>query len=88
MQADVLAFTVFPKAHRLQIHSTNPLERLNAEIKCRAALVETPPNVASTTRLLGALLREQNDERQLQRYSSSVNALAPWATINPLGSAL
>ncbi len=34
-EADVLAFMTVPKAHRLQIHSTNPLERLNAEVKRR-----------------------------------------------------
>jgi putative transposase len=32
-EADVLAFMSFPKAHHKQIHSTHPLERLNAEIK-------------------------------------------------------
>ncbi len=66
-EADVLAFTGFPKAHRLQIHSTNPLERLNAEIKRRTDVVGIFPNEASITRLVGALLLEQNDEWQLQR---------------------
>ena len=66
-EADVLAFTGFPKAHRLQIHSTNPLERLNAEVKRRTDVVGIFPNEASITRLVGALLLEQNDEWQLQR---------------------
>jgi putative transposase len=64
---DVLAFMNFPKAHRVQIHSTNPLERLNAEIKRRTDVVGIFPNEAAIVRLAGALLLEQNDEWQLQR---------------------
>jgi len=66
-EADVLAFMNFPKAHRIQLHSTNPLERLNAEIKRRTDVVGIFPNEAAITRLVGALLLEQNDEWQLQR---------------------
>jgi putative transposase len=66
-ELDVLAFMTFPKAHRVQIHSTNPLERLNAEIKRRTDVVGIFPNEAAITRLVGALLLEQNDEWQLQR---------------------
>lgn len=66
-ESDVLAFMTFPKAHRVQIHSTNPLERLNAEIKRRTDVVGIFPNEAAITRLVGALLLEQNDEWQLQR---------------------
>jgi putative transposase len=66
-EEDVLAFMSFPKAHRVQIHSTNPLERLNAEIKRRTKVVGIFPNEAAITRLVGALLLEQNDEWQLQR---------------------
>ena len=64
---DVLAFMSFPKSHRVQIHSTNPLERLNAEIKRRTNVVGIFPNEPAITRLVGALLLEQNDEWQLQR---------------------
>jgi putative transposase len=66
-EAEVLAHMSFPKAHRLQIHSTNPLERLNAEVKRRTDVVGIFPNEAAIVRLVGALLLEQNDEWQLQR---------------------
>jgi putative transposase len=59
---DVLAFMSFPKSHRVQIHSTNPLERLNAEIKRRTNVVGIFPNEPAIMRLVGALLLEQNDE--------------------------
>ena len=61
-ETDVLAFMSFPKAHRVQIHSTNSLERLNAEIKRRANVVGIFPNEAAITCLVDALLLEQNDE--------------------------
>jgi putative transposase len=74
-EADVLAFMSFPKAHRVQIHSTNPLERLNAEIKRRTDVVGIFPNEAAITRLVGALLLEQNDEWQLQRRYMALEPL-------------
>ncbi len=74
-EADVLAFMSFPKAHRLQIHSTNPLERLNAEIKRRTDVVGIFPNEPAITRLVGALLLEQNDEWQLQRRYMQLEGL-------------
>ena len=66
-EPDVLAFKSFPKAHWAQIASTNPLERLNAEIKRRTNVVGIFPNDPAITRLVGALLLERNDEWQLQR---------------------
>ena len=72
---DVLAFMDFPKAHRKQLASTNPLERVNAEIKRRTDVVGIFPNDASIVRLVGALLLEQNDEWQLQRRYMQLEGL-------------
>ena len=72
---DVLAFMDFPKAHRTQLASTNPLERLNAEIKRRTDVVGIFPNDAAIVRLVGALLLEQNDEWQLQRRYMQLEGL-------------
>jgi putative transposase len=64
---DVLAFMTFPKEHRAKIHSTNPIERLNGEIKRRTEVVGIFPNEEAITRLIGAILLEQNDEWAVQR---------------------
>jgi putative transposase len=72
---DVLAFMTFPKVHRTQIATTNPLERINAEVKRRTDVVGIFPNDASIVRLVGALLLEQNDEWQLQRRYMSLEGL-------------
>ena len=57
----------FPPQHRTKLHSTNPLERLNGEIKRRFEVVGIFPNEASIVRLVGAILLEQNDEWAVQR---------------------
>ena len=72
---EVLAHMGFPKAHRQQIHSTNPLERLNAEVKRRTDVVGIFPNEAAIIRLVGAMLLEQNDEWSLQRRYMQLEGL-------------
>lgn len=64
---DVLAYMSFPKEHRAKLHSTNPIKRLNGEIKRRTDVVGIFPNDDAIVRLVGALLLEQNDEWAVQR---------------------
>jgi putative transposase len=64
---DVLAYMTFPKEHRAQLHSINPIERINGEIKRRTDVVGIFPNDEAIVRLVGALLLEQNDEWAVQR---------------------
>src|SRR4051812_32629529 len=75
-EPDVLAYMTFPAAHRTKLHSTNPLERLNGEIKRRSEVVGIFPNEAAVTRLIGALLLEQNEVVQRARYIS-LETIAP-----------
>ena len=75
-EADVLAFMAFPRAHWPKLHSTNPIERLDKEVKRRADVVGIFPNEASIRRLVGAILLEQNDEWQLQHRYMSLETMA------------
>jgi transposase-like protein len=74
---DVLAYTSFPREHWPQISSTNPIERLNGEIKRRSDVVGIFPNDAAVVRLVGALMLEQNDEWAVCRRYMSLESLAP-----------
>ena len=77
-EADVLAYTTFPKEHRAKLHSTNPIERLNGEIKRRTEVVGIFPNDEAIVRLVGAILLEQNDEWAVQRARyMSLETMAP-----------
>ena len=75
-EPDVLAFMVFPVQHRAKLPSTNPLERLNKEVKRRTDVVGIFPDERSIVRLIGAVLLEQNDEWQLQHRYMQVEAMA------------
>jgi transposase-like protein len=85
---DVLAYMAFPAQHRTKLHSTNPLERLNKEVKRRADVVGIFPDERSVVRLIGAVLLEANDEWQLQHRYMQLEAMAeltqPSAEPDPL----
>ncbi|MPL83939.1 mutator family transposase [Rhodobacter sp. 140A] len=66
----------FPRQHRTKLHSTNPIERLNKEVKRRADVVGIFPSEASIMRLIGAVLFEQNDEWQTASRYMMVEAFA------------
>jgi len=76
-ETDVLALT-FPPQHGTKLHSTNPIERLNGEIERRTEVVGSFPNEDAITRLIGAILLEQNDEWAVQRARDmTLETIAP-----------
>ena len=85
-RADVLAFAGFPVKHWRQIWSTNPMERVNKEIKRRTDVVGVFPNPAALLRLAGAVLVEQHDEWEAadRRYLSEASMAALNAVNTPL----
>jgi len=87
-EADVFAYLAFPAQHRTKLHSTNPLKRLNKEVKRRADVVGIFPNEKSILRLIGAVLFEQNDDWQSQHRYMMVEAFSQIdaAQIDPLPS--
>ncbi len=82
---DVLAYMTFPKDHWAQIASTNPLERVNKEIKRRADVIGIFPNDAAVVRLAGALMLEQNDEWAVSRRYMTLETLGS-VSHNPIVS--
>jgi transposase-like protein len=83
-EPDMLAYMAFPKEHRAKLHSNNPIERLNGEIKRRTQVVGIFPNEAAITRLIGAILMEQSDESAVQRRRyMSLETMAPLSD-NPI----
>lgn len=76
-EADVLAFMAFPKEHWPKLHSNNPIERLNGEVKRRTNVIGIFPDEAAILRLVGAILLEQTDEWTIQRRYMTLETIAP-----------
>ncbi len=76
-EADVLAFYAFPQAHRRQLRSTNPLERLNREIGRRTDVVGIFPDDRALLRLATCVVIEQNDEWLVGRRYFSAHSMEP-----------
>jgi len=71
----VLTYMDFPPAHWTRIYSTNPLERLNREVKRRTDVVGIFPDAAAALRLVGSVLIEINDEWQAGRRYFSLESM-------------
>ncbi len=66
-EPDVLAYMTFRRKHLAKLHSTNPIERFNSEIKRRTGVLGIFPNEAAITQFVGAILTEQIDEWAVRR---------------------
>ena len=72
---DLLAYMAFPREHWRQLYSTNPLERLNKEIKRRSNVVGIFPNRDAMIRLVCAVLMEHQDEREIGKRYFSIESM-------------
>jgi putative transposase len=81
-KAEVLAFAAFPRAHWRKTWSTNPIERIDKEIKRRSRVVGIFPNNAAVIRLVGAILLDMHDEWDAaeRRYLSEGSMAKPYTT--------
>jgi putative transposase len=80
---DVLAYMAFPPEHWSRIYSTNPLERLNREIKRRTDVVGVFPDEAAAVRLVGAVLMERADEWEVERRPFSLESMRKLTAPDP-----
>ena len=85
-EEDVLTYMSFPAQHRTKLHSTNPLERLNGEIKRRTDVVGIFPTEDAIIRLVSAILLEQNDEWAVQRARYITLESVAQLSDDPLGT--
>jgi len=80
---DVLAYMTFPQEHWTRIYSTNPLERLNREIRRRTDVVGVFPDEAAALRLVGALLIERADDWEVERRPFSLESMRKLTAPDP-----
>jgi putative transposase len=83
-EEDILAYMTFPPEHWTRIYSTNPLERLNKEVKRRTNVVGVFPDEAAVVRLIGAVLLEQADEWEVDRRYFSQESMRRLSEPEPL----
>jgi putative transposase len=72
---DILAYMAFPSEHWTRLSSSNPLERLNREVKRRTDIVGVFPDQDSVIRLVGSVLLETDDEWQVERRYFSLDSM-------------
>jgi putative transposase len=72
---DILAYMAFPSEHWTRLSSSNPLERLNREVKRRTDIVGVFPDQDSVIRLVGSVLMEADDEWQVERRYFSLDSM-------------